>query len=115
MAYTDNADEVQVMNLHKAKGLEGRIVFLAPGVHKVLRVSRHLQDGKAWLCLSARLDGPDGSHSSVTATPPQWQDRLLEETALDNAERLRLLYVAATRAEELLIVGHAPAPKSKTC
>lgn len=114
MAYTDNADEVQVMNLHKAKGLEGRIVFLAPGVHKVLRVSRHLQDGKAWLCLSARLDGPDGSHSSVTATPPQWQDRLLEETALDNAERLRLLYVAATRAEELLIVGHAPASKSKT-
>lgn len=114
MAYTDNADEVQVMNLHKAKGLEGRIVFLAPGVHKVLRISRHLQDGQAWLCLSARLDGPDGGHSSVTATPPQWQDRLLEETALDNAERLRLLYVAATRAEELLIVGHAPAPKSNT-
>lgn len=112
MAYTDSADQVQVMNLHKAKGLEGRIVFLAPGVHKPLQSSRHRQDGAAWLCLTARLNGPNDSHLSVTATPPHWEKRCEEEAALDKAERFRLLYVAATRARELLIVGHTPAEKS---
>lgn len=113
MAYTDDADEVQVMNLHKAKGLEGRIVILAPGIHKSWQPLRHLQDGKAWLCLNAKLDCPDGDTLSVTATPPDWAFQQEEERALDDAERIRLLYVAATRAKELLIVGHAPEKSTK--
>lgn len=112
MAYTDSADEVQVMNLHKAKGLEGRIVFLAPGVRRHKQSSLHRQEGSVWLCLSAKLSSPDGSQISVTANPPDWDKQCKEEAAQDKAERSRLLYVAATRARELLIVGHTPAKKN---
>lgn len=113
MAYTDSANEVQVMNLHKAKGLEGRIVFLAPGLHKSPAAYHHLQGGKAWLCLRIKLNGPDGRLLSLTVYPPDWKHQYDEEKELAAAERTRLLYVAATRARELLLVGHKPADGSR--
>lgn len=106
LAYKSNADEIQLMNLHKAKGLEGRIVILAPGVHKSWPPTQHLQDGKCWFCPNFTLEGPDGSRGSFTATPPDWAAQCEKEQTAAEAERLRLLYVAATRAGELLIIGH---------
>lgn len=113
MAYTGSANEVQVMNLHKAKGLEGRIVFLAPGVRKSPAAYRHLQGGKAWLCLKTRLPSPDGGWLPVSVLPPDWDAQKEEENKQAGAERTRLLYVAATRARELLLVGHKPADGSR--
>lgn len=106
MAYQNDADEIQLMNLHKAKGLEGRIVILAPGVHKSRTPTQHLQDGKCWFCPSFTLDVPGGSGTFFTATPPGWAQACQQEQTAAKAERLRLLYVAATRAGELLIIGH---------
>lgn len=110
LAYESNADEIQLMNLHKAKGLEGRIVILAPGGRTNRAANRHLQGGKAWLCQKFRLDLPDAG-GSFTACPPDWAQRCAEEETAAEAERLRLLYVAATRAGEHLIVWHKPEDK----
>jgi ATP-dependent helicase/nuclease subunit A len=102
------ADAVRVMNLHKAKGLEAAVVFLcdpksatedAPFVH----VERTQGVSRGWMCIRGKdvfkNPGP------VFAQPldwPQWSQLEQEHLA---AEEIRLLYVAATRAAETLIIS----------
>ncbi len=98
---------VRVMNLHKAKGLEAPVVFLADPVRGWIdRVEvRVVRDG-----LSARgyfeLSRPKGEHGrAVLGRPAGWTTHQEEERAYVEAEQRRLLYVAATRARDLLVVS----------
>ena len=100
-------DVVRVMNLHKAKGLEARVVFLADpagGARKSADV-RIVRDGAAargYLALQKDV----GEHATqVIAHPEGWDEHEAAEMAYVLAEETRLLYVAATRARELLIVS----------
>ena len=100
---------VRLMNLHQAKGLEAPVVFLAdpcdtsaarhvPEVH-VSRV-----DGQPYLAMVASR--PHGPWSrQVIAEPAGWVEDRARETAFDAAEELRLVYVAATRARDALVVS----------
>ena len=100
----DEADQVRVMTVHGAKGLESPIVILpdtgdrSDGANppQVLR----LDDGQAvW---KSRKD----------AAPPAEQVAELTRRNLVREEQRRLLYVALTRAESWLIVcGAGSAPK----
>ncbi len=97
-------DAVQVMNLHKAKGLEAKVVILAaptkPAVHApTFHVTRN-GDGyaEAWMVIE------DGDRETV-AQPPGWAMHAAAEARFLAAERDRLLYVAVTRARTELIVG----------
>jgi ATP-dependent helicase/nuclease subunit A len=93
---------VRVMNLHKAKGLEARVVFLAAPTsglplraeHTVIR-SQGRQGGA--LCLYR--------NRKPLAHPENWDELEQAELTYLQAEHTRLLYVAATRAKEELIVG----------
>ncbi|MBT5872567.1 MAG: UvrD-helicase domain-containing protein [Candidatus Latescibacteria bacterium] len=101
-------DVVRIMNIHQAKGLEGRVVFLCdpkdsaadkfePDVH----VSR--SSAVPYLALPAyRPKGPYAKE--VVAEPVGWADDSETETRFLAAENLRLLYVAATRARDMLVV-----------
>ncbi len=90
---------VRVMNIHKAKGLEARVVFLAaPTQGLPLQVDNALsEDGRGLFCLRR--------HRKLLAHPPDWHRLAEQELAFLTAERTRLLYVAATRAQEVLVVG----------
>lgn len=90
---------VRIMNIHKAKGLEARVVFLAaPTQGLPLQVDSALTaDGQGLFCLRR--------HRKLLAHPPDWPRLAAEEMAFLEAERTRLLYVAATRARETLVVG----------
>lgn len=90
---------VRVMNVHKAKGLEARVVFLAaPTQGLPLQVDSALTpDGSGLFCLRR--------HRKLLAHPPDWARLAQEESEFLAAERIRLLYVAATRAQEVLVVG----------
>lgn len=102
-------DVVRLMNLHQAKGLQGKIVFLAdpydtsytrygPEFH----VSRTSDDP----FLALPITKPRGPYQrEVVAEPVGWEDAQAEETRFLQGEELRLLYVAATRAENLLVVS----------
>ena len=99
---------VQVMNLHRAKGLEAGVVFLAapfPGRKKdpERRVARD-EEGRARG--TRPIVVPKGKFSKeVIAQPLSWEGDQRVEAAFEEAERVRLLYVAATRARDELWVA----------
>ena len=102
------ADVVRVMNLHKAKGLEAAVVFLAdPNGGFAGRVDVHIerQELKAhgWFKLVHKRKG---SHvPTLIGEHQDWAEHEATERPYLLAEEDRLLYVAATRAREQLIVS----------
>ncbi len=92
---------VQLMTVHKAKGLEFPVVVIADAAHDARQhAGKVLLDEQ--LGLQIDLSDADGAH------PIGYRLARLSEQAKDDAEDKRLLYVAATRAKEKLIVsGHA--------
>jgi ATP-dependent helicase/nuclease subunit A len=99
---------VQLMTVHKAKGLEFPVVIIADAAHEV---RQHL--GKVLLDdqLGLQIDLSDANK----AHPIAFRLAQLSEQAKDDAEDKRLLYVAATRAQETLIIsGHAKLSSKST-
>ena len=106
------SDAVRLMNLHRAKGLEAPIVVLAEigGPHRPVPPRRHIARGRAgsrgWFTAGFFTRPPGRAPQwTVTAVPPEWDARKGVETAFEEAERVRLLYVAATRARDTLVVS----------
>ena len=91
----DGSDGVRLMTVHKAKGLEFPVVVLADITAKLaqLEASRSI-DGSHGRC-ALRIGG---------WSPKDLLDRQAEEHGRDLAEGVRLAYVAATRARDLLVV-----------
>ena len=99
---------VRVMNLHKVKGLQAPVVFLADpsgaSEHAVtLHVDRRQNRVTGYLALYG--DRNIWGHASLLAHPPDWETLAAREQQFQDAEMNRLLYVAATRAGSQLIVS----------
>jgi ATP-dependent helicase/nuclease subunit A len=99
---------VQLMTVHKAKGLEFPVVVMADAAHETRHPSgKVLLDDQ--LGLQIDLSDADGAH------PIGCRLARLNDQAKDDAEDKRLLYVAATRAKEKLIIsGHAKLSSKST-
>jgi ATP-dependent exoDNAse (exonuclease V) beta subunit len=91
----EGSDGVRLMSVHKAKGLEFPVVILADITAKLARAdpSRYL-DSRSGLS-AVRIGG---------WTPVELLEHSEEEVARDRAEGMRVAYVAATRARDLLVV-----------
>jgi ATP-dependent helicase/nuclease subunit A len=95
-------DAVPIMTIHKSKGLEFREVFVV-GLQRAGR-------GRGGAIRPTRIEG--GAHVLFGAPSPDWfaHQRRVEER--DRAERVRLLYVAMTRAgQRLVLSGIWPPPR----
>jgi ATP-dependent helicase/nuclease subunit A len=90
----EGAQGVRIMTVHKAKGLEFPVVILADMTAKDAREPSRWTDTEAGLCVT-RLAG---------CLPPELQEHAEEEMQLEREEAARVLYVAATRARDLLVV-----------
>jgi ATP-dependent helicase/nuclease subunit A len=107
---------VRVMNLHKVKGLQAPVVFLADpsgaSEHDVkLYVDRRQERVTGYLALygEANVYG----QALLLAHPSDWEAFAVREQRFQDAENNRLLYVAATRAGDQLIVSlRRKSPKS---
>ena len=99
---------VRVMNLHRAKGLEARVVILANPLELWDRspdmVQRRRPDGTAegWFAV---FDATSSDRRKPIARPANWDSLEADEREYDKAEEDRLMYVAATRAAEELIIA----------
>ena len=102
-------DVVRVMNLHQAKGLEAPVVILVDPVGErdrepTLHVDRTGDVPRGHAVLSEPKK-KGGYGSTVLARPLNWDEYAAREAAFEAAERNRLLYVAATRAADELVVA----------
>ncbi|MBU9710148.1 UvrD-helicase domain-containing protein [Evansella tamaricis] len=107
-----NMDEdvaaVRIMNIHKAKGLEAKIVYLAHPIKKVdpesfltKHIKRQDELSEGYFAFFKKT----GFQSKEIAIPPDWEDVKLEELRYLKAEETRIVYVAATRSESALILS----------
>ena len=100
---------VRLMNLHKAKGLEAPVVFLAcpagtPRDAVDLCIDRSGPRVRGYLCVLGLATSEFGS-CPVLAQPPGWEELAQKERAFLSAEITRLRYVAATRAGSALVIS----------
>lgn len=107
-ALTPQKNAVQVMNLHKVKGLEAPIVFLADpsGENRSnraieLNIDRTGDEVTGYMAIRGQAKG---FVRRFIACPSDWELREEEEQKLEDAEAKRLYYVAATRAGSSLII-----------
>jgi ATP-dependent helicase/nuclease subunit A len=108
-ARSEERPEVRIMNLHKVKGLEAPVVFLAEPAGEADRpVPLHVdRSGPRILGYTAVTGERRGAlaASACLAQPPGWDQLEEKERRFLAAEALRLRYVAATRAGSALVVS----------
>ncbi len=101
---------VRIMNLHKAKGLESPVIFLAdplgePKEHEpVIHIRRTGKSSRGYFAIAR----PVSTHSPGMATfamPLNWSEEAAEEQKYEKAERKRHEYVALTRAKNILCIS----------
>lgn len=101
---------VRIMNLHKAKGLEAPVVFLAcPCGNKDHSAEEHIDRLSEPATGFFTISRPKDSYSSeVIAQPIGWPEFSAREREFMRAEEERLLYVATTRSRQLLVISCYP-------
>lgn len=91
------SDQIRVMTVHGSKGLEAPIVIMPDTGKRLLRMTDQIvQSGDIALWNSSGATAPDAVQRARDA-----------KVAAQREERMRLLYVAMTRAEKWLIVAAA--------
>jgi len=96
---TGEANAVQLMSVHKAKGLEEKVVYIADSTsNNIIRNDVFIDNiqGRVVYRINKDYDTPEFF---------SWKD---QDLIRDEAESERLRYVAATRAKERLVVNMVP-------
>jgi ATP-dependent exoDNAse (exonuclease V) beta subunit len=90
----EGSEGVRIMTVHKAKGLEFPVVVLADITARLTGAVSRWVDARAGVC-AQRIAG---------WVPAELHEHADEEARRDTAEGVRVAYVAATRARDLLVV-----------
>ena len=108
---TNNADAVRILTIHSAKGLEARVVVLVDANH-----SDAANDALGILCEWPLEEGSQQKHFSAFGRKNERgaaRDALFQlEEQLAAQENWNLLYVAATRAKQCLIISGVAGSKT---
>lgn len=100
--YSENDDLLRIMSIHQSKGLQFKVVFLSS-----LQKNFNKQDLRESILLDEELGmaSPYLDQETRIKYPSLQLSAIKEKMEAENqAEELRLLYVAMTRAEEKLIM-----------
>jgi ATP-dependent helicase/nuclease subunit A len=99
----EDENAVRLLTVHKAKGLQFPVVILANLAQKRSRRANLLVEGGRRLVFKIN-EMQTGDYDEAA----EWEERR------DEAEAVRLLYVAATRAGDLLVIPRSPKTRSKS-
>lgn len=101
----ENSDAVQILTIHKAKGLEFPVVLL-PGLHQ--------GSGRERSKPMVVYDWSSGTYGLSLGVPCTFGSVLIREkfSAREEAERRRVLYVGMTRAKDLLVLSGSVTERS---
>ena len=91
-------DSVRIMTIHAAKGLEFPITILSGMTTAVRGATTRVE-------VTFPPDGPLGIKVGTNTVTPEFEDFQPVDEQMDYHERLRLLYVACTRAKDHLVVS----------
>jgi ATP-dependent helicase/nuclease subunit A len=95
---------VRLMTVHQAKGLEAKVVILAdPHWARTPENDIYVDRSGREATLAAQVKNGRGD---ILAWTPLWKTRAVRDLELQQAEELRLAYVAGTRAEQLLLISY---------
>lgn len=104
LSLNDSRDAVHMANLHKVKGLEAPVVILSSAVQFVnnsdMRIVHGDDGSKGYFFKLSKGGNSKGSYFETA----DFSDEKEEEKASGRAENQRLVYVAATRARNALII-----------
>ena len=99
-------DVTRLMNLHKAKGLEAPVVFLADPLREPAHdPDYHIDRTGKVTGFFVATQGKGNIKKEIVGIPIEWDRYAETEQKYRDAEEDRLLYVAATRAKQLLVVS----------
>ena len=103
------SDAVRVMTIHSSKGLEAKVVILAD-LFSARQTNMRNEQNSRLIVSPEMFAGHPNPWPAEGKTPRSaiWEHVSLLHRARKNAEARRLLYVAATRAEERLIIAGSP-------
>ena len=101
-------DAVRVMTIHSSKGLEAKVIILADLFSARQTNMKNEQNSRLIVGPEMFAGHPKPWPSGKVPISPLWEHAKLLNRARKNAEARRLLYVAATRAEERLIIAGSP-------
>lgn len=100
---------VRLINLHKAKGLESQVVFLACSFGKGggsvnFHVDRSGEKTLGYIGIQIVKGEKPKQYTLPIAIPADWNDKVAVEEEFQKGENTRLLYVACTRAASQLVI-----------
>lgn len=107
LSLLDNKDCVHLANLHKVKGLEAPIVILAYAYDRDSSPDCrfvHGADGSEGYIFSVNSERDEEGKSKTQFKTEEYKDEKENEKEAVKAEGIRLVYVAATRARNALIL-----------
>ena len=98
---------VRLLNVHKAKGLQANVVFLADpyGSSNHTPLSHVRRTENEVVVPVFTHTGKKHRKTTIEAAPAGWDAFVDAENTLQSAEEHRLQYVAATRAKQMLVVS----------
>jgi ATP-dependent exoDNAse (exonuclease V) beta subunit len=96
----EHGDAVRVMSIHRSKGLDFPIAFVAGlGFRMLNRSGDFLADAHEQKSFAVRVRSDEGSLHT-----PGWEAHQAGEKKREDAELIRLIYVALTRARDHLVL-----------
>ncbi|MCR4880191.1 MAG: UvrD-helicase domain-containing protein [Bacilli bacterium] len=118
LRFKDKIDRVKIANLHKVKGLQAPIVLLIRPVVPYKEAHNYLDyrgESSTYYASSIILRDEHGNKKTMAASSKYDEATIAKWQAYLDAEHDRLVYVAATRAESVLMVASADKYKSNEC
>ena len=113
MKFSNEVDQVKISNLHKVKGLQAPIVILAKPIASKHEANMYVDRNNKTIYFNEVKFKDENERYHTVAASNKYDVEIAKAQIESDAEERRVEYVAATRAESVLIIGKASDKKAE--